>query len=124
MNLPSENCEVPEEKPICMNNFYMLMPGGYYRQLVEDCDDEEIRLIAAIDDLLASEFAGLDVVAVMNNIVRVHRMIISAAETGTLNDQLKVVEETIDYITGEKEKLRPLFNRLVERGFDPVFLAR
>ena len=105
-----------------MNNFFLYMPGGYYRQY--SSLEDKVRIMKAIDELLAGEFASLDVCAIMQTMKTIYALITEVMADGDYLKQKESLGEKIDMVNRELEKLRPLFDQLVLMGFDPVLLAR
>ncbi len=106
------------------------MPNGYYRELVENADtesvdSERIRVFYTIDRLLATEFNALDTTAIVKVIQSAHRALMNVAPEHRRDDSvMSPIYLQLDQCEREYEKIRPLFNRLVEMGFDPYFLSR
>jgi len=99
------------------------MPGGYKRGL-DGGDEDALRVIDAVDRLLAGEFSNIDVVSIMNITNEVYRLVTRVLAAGDYQNQRQTLEEKIELVDREKEKLRPIFNRMLELGFDPVILTR
>ena len=108
-----------------MNNFYTKLPGGYYRSRAGKRDKER-GLFGEIDRLLVDEFSDLPVAEIL--------AAINAAEDITcdaLNQHFTSVKEFDKFVGSIPRKgraayrrLQPLFDRLVELGFDPEFLRQ
>lgn len=114
-----------EKEPISLNNFYFNLPNGLYRGLEES--DEEKKMVGAIDELLAGEFSSLDTARIYGTIMDAHRAISDALSSGQAKTTEEVTKAIAPYVAISKEaneELRPLFNRLVELGFNPKILTR
>ncbi len=127
-----------------MNNFFMLMPGGEYRRLLSKRlpreNDEEYnryterrkKQVEAIDKLLREEFPNLEADKIcprmLQNGRRWGKLWNESMEKDVLPERLREINEEMNKIRQqdllEKEKLRPLFIRLVEIGFAPIDLIR
>lgn len=120
----------PQEKePLFnMNNFYFYLPGGYYRgfRLKTATFQTRVRIMEAIDTLLIGEFSSLDAQKIYDTIHTCEKAMADA-----LNSRRYETSQQLEQALGPKiqagrearEKLRPLFHRLVEMGFDQRFLA-
>jgi hypothetical protein len=116
----SDEGQIPEK----MNNFFAFLPGGYRRELTEDGDLEERRVIEVMDELLAGEFAYLDVTSLINLYNSVSEEMNTAIGDGTYREKEAYFDKKNMEVKAAKEMIRPLFNRMIEMGFDPVFLIR
>ena len=129
MKESAEN-KIPEkkEKPINMNNFPLyLLHGGLYRKFYGDEKaKEKTRLMDAIDELLVSEFSDLNVEEIMSTIQENRKIFFDAMNNPKLSEEErhKVMDPASKLEQEAREKLRPLFNRLIEMGFDPKILTR
>jgi len=108
-----------------MNNFYGKLPGGYARRYKGKSQAYD-KLFGEIDRLLVEEFSDLQI----NEILAA----INAAEDVTceaLNRHFTSFKEFDKFVGSAPRKgraayrkLKPLFDRLVEFGFDPEFLRQ
>jgi len=120
----------PQEKePFFLNNFYCFLPGGPYRSFY-DSSPEKAKIIDAIDELLKSEFSNLDTQSIIDGQYEAGEILAelsdfdrpkSDEQRKVLMDRLKELEATAKE---SDDKLRPLFDRLVEMGFNAVELTR
>ena len=99
------------------------MPGGYKRDYYGE-EDEITQVIDAIDRLLAGEFADLEVAKIMEITMTVYEKVRQASIEGMNQVNIDSFADELDMADREKEKLRPLFNRMLQMGFDPAVLTR
>lgn len=104
-----------------MNNFYAWLPGGYKREYYED-DENHARVIDAMDKLLAEEFTDLEVEKILHVMLKTYTTVMVTVREGRNEEEHLSLDEKLAIAHREEEKLRPLFNRLVELGFDPKLL--
>lgn len=114
-----------EGRPVNMNNFYSNLPDGSYRKRAGS--EERARVIEAIDKLLASEFSYLDVKRIRATIIEAESAFAEAFNHRPPYSQEEFKRAT--QIAGDasrkaREELRPLFDKLIEMGFDPELLAK
>lgn len=106
--------EFPEKQPPealpSMNNFYAYLPGGWLRPYSDD-SSEKRKLMDAIDQLLKDEFPQINGSEIAGKITETNRLVI-----GALNRK-ESPAELVRQMNETSEKLRPLFNRLIEMGF-------
>ncbi|MDD2807505.1 MAG: hypothetical protein PHW95_03245 [Patescibacteria group bacterium] len=107
--------ETLEEEPIetltNTNNFYTYLPGGWLRDL-GGANPEQQRLMAAIDQLLQDEFSDINGAEIAKTMAEANQSIAQAFNDKGSPDQARA------QFKAAEEKLRPLFNRLLELGFD------
>jgi hypothetical protein len=110
-----------------LNNFYLYLPGGYYRERYGK-NPKKDAIMDAIDGLLATEFISLDVKAIFNGKKELDEMvqnIFKAHKGGEELDMEALEKQEQEIRTRSKEAdLIPLFKRLVAMGFDPVLLKQ
>lgn len=124
---PSQEGEVPFN----MNNFHLNLPDGGNRQFKGSPEVpsamERTRVMDAIDELLAGEFANLDVSRISKTIFDAGKAVQAAVNSGNYRTREAlegVVGSQLEAAKQAREELRPLFNKLVELGFSPELLAR
>lgn len=121
--------KTPEgERQVPLNNFRFYLPGGAYREFPADA-----QICSAVDTLLQTEFSELDIQQISERLGKLQRQSFNLAsgylsvikcspeEVTALDQQLTKVNSTF---MKECDKLRPLFERLVEMGFDIADLTR
>lgn len=102
------------EKELSMNNFWMILPGSRYRTKNEDIllrggEGSKKDIIIKLDELLSGELANINSLEI-----------------------LKAIDDSRDFPSDETrknyeiamEKLRVVYNRLIELGFDENLLRR
>lgn len=124
-----ENKSRPEkEQPVNMNNFHLYLPDGYNRQRGRaENTPEQIEIMDAIDRLLATEFSHLDAARIYKTMLEPNRAITDGVNSGRYKSSAelqKAVKPKEEAARLAREELRPLFNRLVEMGFDPETLGQ
>jgi hypothetical protein len=116
-----------EQEVESLNNFYLYLPGGYYRER-RGKNPQKDAIMDAVDGLLASEFSSINIEAILNSKKEMGDLaeaVFKAHKGGEELDleALEKQEKEIKARSGE-ERLIPLFKRLVEMGFDPVLLKQ
>ena len=117
-----------EKKPRkFLNNFFLNLPGGIYRDNYGK-HPESTRLMDAIDKLLKEEFPNINIQEIFENRKKANSLAMGAIE-GIKRDMPKEEQEKLladAKIYGEKvdTALQPLFQRLVDMGFEEGFLMR
>ncbi len=101
----------PQETPPSMNNFYAYLPGGWLREYYDE-SPEKHKLMDAIDQLLKDEFPQINGREIASIMIEINRSIIQALNKNESSTELK------KQFKEAEEKLRPLFNRLLEMGFN------
>jgi hypothetical protein len=126
MNESTEGAAQQEkENTANMNNFYLNLPGGGYRALEAHSNPERKKIMDAIDQLLKTEFLHLDIQAICLAIDETGHTMADALNRKLPPDEYrKIIQHAIETSAEAREKIRPLFNRMVELGFDPELLAR
>lgn len=129
--MTSESSEIkpPKEgKPLEMNNFYFNLPGGYYREFKgEEGAEEKTKIMEAIDQLLATDFSHLDATRIYRSLVEANRAKTEAVNSRryqTHEELVAAIRPQLEAARQAQEELRPLFNKLVEMGFDSRQLAQ
>ena len=116
------------KKPADMNNFYLYLPGGSYRECTgAKGAKERTRVMDAIDQLLAGEFSHLDAAKIYQTIIDASRAVADALNSGRFKNTKGLDQLTKPHIEASdraREELRPLFEKLIEMGFDPKLLTR
>jgi predicted AAA+ superfamily ATPase len=105
----------PQIKPPSMNNFYSYLPGGRFRELNNDQNPEKQRLMQTIDELLKDEFPEINGLEIHNHIFKISGLILKTFSNNVPPEERKKLFSELREVS---EKLRPLFNRLLEMGFD------
>ena len=105
-----------------MNNFWDYLPGGGSRYTA-DVIPRRARMIAKMDRLLKEEFPQIDGEAIVRRSLEITKEIGDLMHSGKPEVEfvpplLKLGEEARIL----EEQFRPLFNRLIELGFDIDFL--
>jgi hypothetical protein len=85
-----------------MNNFHMLMPGGFFRN-DRGHNNENDRIMDRIDELLNTEFPDIDA-------AQIQQARLNYIESATPENEQKWQDA--------KEQMLKIFNRLAELGFD------
>lgn len=131
--------EGSEKGKVFMNNFFLYLPGGSRRGLNEqasaDPKNEEVKktkqFIEAMDRLLKEEFSNIDPKEILANMARSNWLVATAyspdettGQDKTEEEQEKLCEEARILSEDVNGKLVPLFNRLVEMGFDKGLLMQ
>lgn len=110
-----------------LNNFYLYLPGGYYRERY-GVNPKKDAIMDAIDGLLATDFASIDTKAILNGKKEMDDLtqaIFKAHKGGEELDFEALEKQEQEIRTRSKEAdLIPLFKRLVAMGFDPVLLKQ
>lgn len=126
-----------EMEPITgMNNFFMNLPEGYYRNVAEMIGNsgqyedlqtihDRLRLFSEIDVLLALEFSALDWRRAVELIQEAKEMQENLRKDNSIDSETRAsLKRIVDKKFSMAEKLlTPLFNRLLELGFDGYFLG-
>lgn len=122
---PEGTTQQEKEKAANMNNFYLNLPGGGYRALEAPSGSERGKIMDTIDELLKTEFLHFDIQATCLAIDETgHAMADALNQKLPPEEYSKVVQHAIEASAEAREKLRPLFNRMIELGFDPLSLSR
>lgn len=113
---------VDEDGIPSMNNFWDYLPGGGSRYTGE-VNPHRARMITEMDRLLKEEFPQINGEAIVKRIREIQKEIGDLMHSGKPEAEfvpplLKLGEEAKKI----EEQFRPLFNRLVELGFDIDFL--
>ena len=104
-----------------MNNFYYNLPGGDYRTEYSD-DPEKKVLFEAIDCLLEAEFPDLDVEEPMQAI-NIANKTIGAYFKDRSEEALAAAKQAEKTKSEAKDKIRPVYQRLLELGYDNSLLV-
>lgn len=111
----------PQIKPPLMENFYSYLPGGRFRALDTDKYPEKQKLMQTIDELLRDEFPEINGSEIANRIFEISGLIIKSLNNKGPREERQLLSAEIREVS---ERLRPLFNRLLEMGFDIEELIR
>lgn len=135
-NFFKEEGSKAEEEPVRMNNFFFnLLPPDHDASFRNERhgakDKKRKKLFEAIDLLLENEFSHLDIKRILedickeeqsiNDLIKISRQY-SSLEEMRKDEAHKEIFEKLDrdrkrFVEGNEE-LRPLFNKLLEMGFD------
>jgi hypothetical protein len=128
--LPADPEAPPENKHGHMGNFYLNMPVEEFRQN-NGKSDERIRLYEAIDGLLREEFPKINGAEIALTLQELNQEICRLLDTKIQPGAGRPGQEetaALQFLQGRRtrvyEKLRPLFNRVIKSGFDPLYLVK
>ncbi len=117
---PEGEISPESKKPFKTNNFFL-----YFSESEQyKGSEEDARVRRAIDKLLAGEFKNLDVHRIYQDIDAANAAMEEALNSGRYDELQKVIKPKLESGRKAEEELRPLFNKLVEMGFDPELLAQ
>lgn len=109
-------------------NFHCYFPGGGRRP--EEWSGQEYpsnweSLISDIDSLTREEGLDLDyIIAERNLMFQLGRKAISAAGSGRWNDVRRFASESQEHSQRMNEAITPIYEKLLERGYDSEELTR
>jgi hypothetical protein len=113
-----------KEKNVDLNNFRFYLPGGAYRQYVER-DTVKAQICNAVDTLLNTEFSDLDIPQISATLSRLQSEgldFISRYRSAKGPEEIAALDKEANegeaLFNTEYDKLRPLFVRLLELGFN------
>lgn len=121
--------KLPESEHYFMNNFFCYLPGGSYRRYYGD-NEEKTKIMDAFDKLTTVEFSDLDLNQIVEEVNKSKELTsqvyglpfdaepLPEAEERRIMDEARVLSKSVD------DKLRPIFNRLIELGFKSSELAK
>jgi hypothetical protein len=122
-----ESPPTPEGEPLAnMNNFHLYLPEGSHRQY-QNARGAKMRtqVMEAMDQLLATEFSHLDTAKISQTIKDTGQAVADIVNSGRFQSKELELATEPHFVASDqaREQLRPLFNKLVEMGFDPKVLA-
>lgn len=117
-----------EEGPPPMNNFLCYLPGGAYSGEVYDILPKQEKVVAAINKLLKGEFTSIDLAIIskkQNEIRALNNKALGGEGFEDLSDEdFEEIYRRVGQLSTEiDEEIRPLFDRLIEMGFDYSLLV-
>lgn len=120
--------ESSAEKPLNLNNFWMYLPGGIYREYNSgNKESKQGKIISAMDSLLENEFSTLNAAEIYQNRLKANELVkgIQHSTEEITIEQENIIMNQVKQICVETDAIiTPLFQRLVEMGFDETLLAR
>lgn len=113
----------PEESGVVssLNNFHLYLPSNAQRSIYR-ASPEKVRLMEAIDRLLQTEFSKIDLSEILEIDAKKDQLIKAGIEIHITGGSEAEMDRTIQEDEALSKKkydiLLPLFNRLLELGFD------
>ena len=118
-----------ESEPYFMNNFFCYLPGGSYRGYYGN-DEEKTKIMDAFDKLVAEEFTDLELNQIVADKTKARELssqvysrpfdaeLLPEVEEQRIMDEARALSKSVD------DRIRPIFNRLIELGFKAYKLAQ
>ena len=119
-----------ESEPYFMNNFYCYLPGGPYRRYYGGDDEEKTKIMDAFDKLVAEEFTDIELNQIVADKTKARELssqvygrpfdadLLPEVEEQRIMDEARALSKSV------YDRIRPIFNRLIELGFKAYKLAQ